>query len=217
MAMRFDLSSCRALAVAFALLVPLETRSQSEPQLTASEEKDSYEIYSILLKTELPPQWKITAWAITQETQSFPAYGASQDYSVEACLRISPEQESIYRPLFADYRVKNQKANILKRKFDLPEYALLTPGDVKAIQHRQRPVVRSSVEEHDHLVFPFNATVIFHVSAVGFNQDRSRALVYAGHDCGSLCGGGRYHLMVKKDGQWQEDREFRGMSCAWMS
>jgi hypothetical protein len=40
---------------------------------------------------------------------------------------------------------------------------------------------------------------------VGFSRDGMRALVYVGHECGSLCGGGKYHLLVKKDGRWQVD------------
>ncbi len=33
-------------------------------KLTGAEEKDSYEIYSMLVRTELPSQWNITGWAI---------------------------------------------------------------------------------------------------------------------------------------------------------
>jgi len=35
--------------------------------------------------------------------------------------------------------------------------------------------------------------------------------------CGGLCGGGKYHLLVKNDGKWQGDREYRGGSCGWAS
>jgi hypothetical protein len=46
---------------------------------------------------------------------------------------------------------------------------------------------------------------------------RMGALVYVGHDCGSLCGGGGYHRLVKRLGQWQDDREYRGITCGWAS
>jgi len=59
--------------------------------------------------------------------------------------------------------------------------------------------------------------VIFDVSAVGFNKDGSRGLVYLGHHCGSLCGGGQYRLLVKKDGRWQADGEHQGPSWLWGS
>jgi hypothetical protein len=111
------------------------------------------------------------------------------------------------RALIEDYAARNQKKLVLERNFDLPQYALVDPIDIRAIQQRSRAADG----------FPFNASVIFHMSAVGFDRARTRALVYVGHDCGSLCGGGGYHLLVKKDGQWQADREYRGLSCSWGS
>jgi hypothetical protein len=215
------LSPWRLLAFAVTLLLAIAIRSiafqppaqqsvqrnESGLKLTAVQEKDSYEIYSMLLRTEMPPQWKLTAWAIRQESQTYPNYGTRNDGRLGVCLDPSQDQKSIYLPLIEDYAAKNKKKLALERKFDLPEYALVGPAEIKPIQ------MRSRVADG----FPFNASVIFHVSAVGFNRDATRALVYVGHDCGSLCGGGQYHLLVKKDGQWQLDREYRGMSCAWGS
>ena len=84
MACRKAVSPWRGSAVALALILPIATHiaayqppvQQSEQEsandlkLTAAEEKDSYEIYSILLRTEMPSQWNITGWAIEQETQT---------------------------------------------------------------------------------------------------------------------------------------------------
>lgn len=91
---------------------------------------------------------------------------------------------------------KKAKKFTLERKFDLPSYELVGRNDNNT---RSKPAL------------------IFHVSAVGFNRDRTRALVYVGHHCGMLCGGGRYHVLVKTDGRWQEYKEFRGGSCFWAS
>ena len=110
-------------------------------------------------------------------------------------------------PLIQDYIAKNKKKLGLERKFDLPQYALVGVTEIKVIQQRSRAGDG----------FPFNVSVIFHVSAVGFNRDGTRALVYVGHDCGSLCGGGGYYFLVRKDGHWQTDRERRGLSCRWAS
>jgi hypothetical protein len=96
----------------------------------------------------------------------------------------------------------------VEQRFDLPQYALVGPADLKAIEQRSRVADG----------FPFNASVIFHVSAVGFNRNGTRALVYVGHHCGSLCGGGTYDLLFKKDGRWQADQEYRGAPfCMWAS
>jgi hypothetical protein len=168
--------------------------------MTVAEEQDAYEIYSMLLRTEVGPEWKIAAWAITEQTQTFPVFGSSNDDHLRQCLSVSQDQKSIYQPLIQDYVAKNQRKLVLERKFDLPQYALVDFGRTSG---RANP--------------PGAASIVFEVSAVGFNRDRTRALVYVGHHCGSLCGGGRYHLLVKNDGKWQVDREYRGMSCAWVS
>ncbi|HEX8175441.1 MAG TPA: hypothetical protein VF543_10000 [Pyrinomonadaceae bacterium] len=39
-------------------------------------------------------------------------------------------------------------------------------------------------------------------SRVGFNSDKSQALVYKSWSCGGLCGGGGYILLTKKKGVW---------------
>ena len=115
--------------------------------------------------------------------------------------------------MIEDYVAKNKEKLILKPKFDLPKFALVDDIQIKAIEERWLlPPARSSTAQ---LVFPMNAVVIFEVSAVGFNADRARALVYVGHDCGGMCGGGTYHLLVKKEGHWQNDREYRGGGCGW--
>ena len=220
MACRKAVSPWRVSAVAFALILPIATHiaayqppvqqseqgSANDLKLTAAEEKNSYEIYSILLRTEMAG-WNITGtgWAIKQETQTFPHDG---QITFNVCVQPPQDQESIYRPVFDDYVAKNRKVFVLERKFDLPQYALVGPADLKAIEQRSRVADG----------FPFNAPVIFHVSAVGFSRDRTRALVYVGHHCGSLCGGGTYHLLCKKDGRWQVDQEYRGAPfCLWAS
>ena len=54
------------------------------------------------------------------------------------------------------------------------------------------------------------------MSAVGFNVDKTVAVVYVGHRCGSLCGGGRYHFLQKTNGKWSEVN-WQGTMCTWVS
>jgi hypothetical protein len=199
-------------ALAVTLLFPIGTRSLAyqspvpqseragtdESKLTAEEEKDSYAVYSMVLRTEMEHFAKTTTWAISKETQTFPYNGVKSFDDVRECMNVLQDQESIYLPLIEDYVAKNKTKQVLERKFDLPQYALILFG---------RPSIGP----------PLSPIVVLDVSAVGFNKDRTRSLVYVGHHCGSLCGGGEYHLLVKKDGKWQVDQEYRGMSCFWAS
>jgi hypothetical protein len=130
----------------------------------------------------MPPAWNITGWAITQEARTFPD---TDGHGLRVCIQPPEDQKSIYVPLIEDYIARNKKKLSLKRQFELPEFALVGPTETKAIQERWPPHTNSS-NSGEVPVCPFNATVIFRVSAVGFNSDRTRALVYVGHSCGGL-------------------------------
>jgi hypothetical protein len=205
---RFPLARWQVFACVLVSLISAAVRAAAYQQpdqapanaidWTATEEKDSDEIYSMLLQTEFP-QSKVTEWAITQQTQTFPGIGSRSGDHVRECLNVPRVQESAYLPLIQDYIDKNRKPHILERKFSLSPYSL--------IEGRNSGTAGP---------LPGNS-ITFHVSAVGFNREGTRALVYVGHYCGSLCGGGGYHLLVKMFGVWSVDREFRGMSCRWVS
>jgi hypothetical protein len=65
--------------------------------------------------------------------------------------------------------------------------------------------------------FP-NSNGYTELSAVGFDADKRRAMVYVGHYCGTLCGGGRSHLLEKVDGEWREIESYSSLvGCQWTS
>src|ERR1035437_2780399 len=106
MACRKAVSPWRVSAVAFALILPIATHvpayqspvqqpeqgSASDLKLTAAEEKDSYDIYSMLLRTEMPT---IEGWAIKQETQPFPHDG---HITFNVCVQ-PPQVDGTYEEL----------------------------------------------------------------------------------------------------------------------
>ena len=195
------------LRYSIAIVAAMLLQGQNEAlQLTPDEEKDSYAIYSMLLKREMPASWNITGWVIERETRTF--YSPSQP-----CLP-SGSPASVYQPIVDDYVKRNRRKFLLERKFDLPRYAVIDVIEIRAFQNLHGYGLPSVPVERE---FPYNARSIFHVSAVGFSADRTHALVYAGHDCGNLCGGGTYHWLVKIHGTWELDRDVRGTNCSWAS
>lgn len=52
-------------------------------------------------------------------------------------------------------------------------------------------------------------------SAVGFNENRSVAVMYAAFWCGPLCGRGTYYALEKHDGEWMNVQGLR--YCGWIS
>ena len=71
------------------------------------------------------------------------------------CLEPARDQDSIYRPLIDDYALKNKKTVVLERKFTLSAYTLVGPEAWAGAQSSNLAVL----------------------SAVGFNRERSRALL----------------------------------------
>jgi hypothetical protein len=52
------------------------------------------------------------------------------------------------------------------------------------------------------------------MSAVGLNQEKTRAVVYTGSSCGGLCGRWSFHLLDKLDGNW---KTVPGVTCSAVS
>lgn len=149
------------LAVPFEMLPqqnPTSSTTAAETSLSPEDEAESYEIYSTVLKVNEPA---VLEWTIVQETRAF-----------QMCLEPAPDQQSIYRPMIDDYALKNRKSIGLQRKFKLSAYTFVTTeawGKASSIT-RNPP---ANTQNRTFAVF----------SAVGFNRDRTRALLclFANH------------------------------------
>jgi hypothetical protein len=49
--------------------------------------------------------------------------------------------------------------------------------------------------------YPKSPGIIF-FSNIGFNDRNNQAFLYAGRQCGGLCGSGKYVLLKKENGAW---------------
>jgi hypothetical protein len=157
----------------------------AETSLSPEDEAESYEIYSTVLKVKEPA---VLEWAIVQETRTF-----------QMCLEPAPDQQFIYRPMIDDYTFKNRKTTVLQRKFKLSAYTFVTTE----AWGKAHSITRNPPTNAQNRTF-----AIF--SAVGFNRDRTRALLclFANND-------GTCYFTVKQEGRWQIDRAWRGGGCGW--
>ena len=136
---------------------------------------EAYEVYSTILPSEWP--WRVAhakKLRISSETVPY-----------TNCLRVGDEKDKDVDLAIANYLQLNKEARLLKRAFriDLP-YELTSEGDLSLQQDR-------------------DTGGLIVVSAVGFNADKTVAVVYMGHYCGLLCGGGAIRVMLKSHGRWQ--------------
>ena len=187
-----------SLLMTFSLLPQSAAVTKDElPGLYA--DADAYEVYS----TILPSEWPLRV----ANAKTLVIISATKGYKM--CL--SPEKESaeVIGPAISDYIKLNEKTWLLQQKFSLEiPYRTLTSAELKATVeqggwegfYRQHPDSGGWIE----------------LSAVGFNADRTVAVVYMGHSCGMLCGGGGFHVLQKKAGKWIP-LKWKGNSCAWAS
>jgi hypothetical protein len=102
-----------ASASARRLAAQSPNRPSEKPKLARTEERDSYDVYSDLLRVTKPD---IATWTIIQETKDF-----------TFCLKPAQNLDPSYRQVIDDYALKNQNKFILERMFSIPQYTLASP------------------------------------------------------------------------------------------
>ncbi|HKN83983.1 MAG TPA: hypothetical protein VJW17_11115 [Pyrinomonadaceae bacterium] len=185
------------LANILLLLALLTIPSQSTPSVY--EEAEAYEVYAAILPSEWPlKEAHAKQLIIRRETTSY-----------EMCLKPEKEFQDKLGPAISAYLELNKKQWLLQPRFSLElPYQFIDSAKVKAIFEH------SDWDEYYRL-YPKSGGLI-DLSAVGFNDDKTVAVVYMGHGCGPLCGGGGFHVLEKVDGKWKP-LEWKGSRCYWIS
>jgi hypothetical protein len=125
----------------------------------------------------------------------------------QMCLRPEKEWEEKVGPAISDYVRLNREPLLLQRKINVEvPYQLIMADEL-------RSAMQTADWEGFYQRYP-NSGGWIELSAVGFNATKTVAVVYMGHHCGSLCGGGGFHVLEKKNGQWVP-LEWKGSSCGW--
>jgi hypothetical protein len=109
-----------------------------------------------------------------------------------------------------DYKARNRKPHKLSPRLSVKvRYALVDAGEIAGFFKKNGPAGWKDF----YSKYPTSGGFIT-FSRVGFNSDKTQALVYQSRHCGGLCGEGSCLLFVKKDGAWVEKGIVGGM---WMS
>jgi hypothetical protein len=134
---------------------------------------EAYEVYAAILPSEWSWKDAKAKWLVIKQ--------ATAKY--EVCLAPDAASQQIIGSAIADYILQNQQPWLLQRKFHIEKpYTLLTANEEKA-------AFQSSPGgwEGFYQMYPDSGGVI-ELSAVGFNAEKTVAVVYSGHQCGMLCG-----------------------------
>ena len=122
------------------------------------------------------------------------------------CLKPASEREAKVEPAIANYVKLNERKWLLQ-----PMLSFATPYQFLETLRFDGLISQGRYDEY-YRQYPESGGLI-EFSAVGFNMDKTVAVVYMGHSCGPLCGGGSFHVLEKIEGNWKEF-EWTGSSCA---
>lgn len=172
---------------------------------------DVYAIYELVLSTAQQKN------ASGSESETITING--KNGGREGALRLlkchipAPAKKAIYAELFRNFRQALQRRWVIERRFRLTMPYILTnrndsPRGDGAATHPSRHANSTDVPKNQSTI---EATYI--LSSVGFNKDRSRALVYTSYACGPLCGEDSLNILIKINGRWVFDDEYDGEVC----
>lgn len=185
-------------------------------QLPIYKDADAYEVYSAILSfPDSTESSKLKNFVIRRETlKNFGALIDSETISqTRTCLRPDADSAKIIGTAIDDYIKVNQTKWLLQEKLRLEiPYKLV---DSKTIISIINPLTEKENWKEFHKQYP-NSGGFIDLSAVGFNTDKSVAVVSKGVWCGRLCGEGDYYILQKKDGNWIP-LEWKGEYCNWVS
>lgn len=179
----------------FVLTVPLLSTLTAMPEPTAAplySEPDAYRIYSLLLPHEESYGFAKGTLIIQEETVTNAAV-------VGACL--SPEVAKRFKDAATDYERVRTKKWLLQRQFDIDKpYEIVDSKRIAHLEAADQPLPRSG----GHIF----------LAPVGFNRNKTLAIVFTGSICGGLCGLSEFHLLEKFHGKW---KEVPGVACMTVS
>lgn len=198
----------RRVLILFILLLVVRI-ADGQTALAPYTDADAYEIYSVLLKPDEPvSKGKVRKTIIQIETEDYPSFGDDKT----KCLVPAKGEEPMYAPVIESYRKENETRWLLQPKFvESVPYQLVSEASIddlfdKGVDGGWKAFYKK---------YPGTGGFMT-MSAVGYNADRTLAIVYVGNSCGGLCGAGSYRVLRKTDGKWAEIR-WNGMICTWLS
>jgi hypothetical protein len=193
------------LIIVAAIVVPLlsfctskqtNIPTTSKPVLESSGEE--YNVYSVLINTRYLDE-RIKLIVIEENTTK-----STAEVSDELIKQNMPElqQETV-----DDFKTANEQSYLLQREFNLPvNYVLISQEELNGIFGGGRG--------WDNFYNKYSDSQgIMTFSRVGFNAERSQALVCVGNQYHFLAGAGYIVLLVKEDGIWRVKHEV----MSWIS
>lgn len=197
----------RFLFSALLLSVSLVASPQSPaktPRLRTFTNREAYKVYAALL----PGNWsfgKPPAKYLVMQQETDTGFDRG----------CSPNLHGSWADVLNDYRHENRTPRLLSSRIPIEiPYSLAPPVEMTDIFSVP---VTSPLEAWNRFYSRYPGSDGFIAfSAVGFNRDKTKALVYVARRWGSTCGEGGYEFLVKRDGKWVK-ADINAPDCGWIS
>jgi hypothetical protein len=166
------------------------------------EDAEAYEVYSAIIPTGSP--WQV------QNAKSLVIRRESKGYKM--CLRPEGESEKIIGQAIKEYVKLSGKTWLIQQRLNIEKpYELIAYDELK-------PALKQAGWENFYKQYPNSGGYWIELSAVGFNADKTVAVVYMEHRRSGfgLGSGGKFHVLQKQDGKWAP-LKWKGRGCNWES
>jgi hypothetical protein len=183
-----------------ALVAVSPMRSDTDQSRTSPgpyEDPDAYEVYSAVLSRN--GQWQDSKSLLI--LQNIPP----KEWPIgmpQGALQGDGEFTKRFEGIFKSFEQANREPLLLQYHFAVPKrYQIVSASESEAAFHRPAPNAIVDGWEGFRQSFPDSGGYVI-LSAVGFNSEKTIALVYIDYRCGGLCGSSRYYTLEKRDGRW---------------
>ncbi len=127
------------------------------------------------------------------------------------CLKPEGDSVAVVGPAISNYVEINKNARLIEKAFPMDQpFELIFAAELKGIFGQGVGGWQAFYNRYP------NSGGWIELSAVGFNADKTVAVVYTAHHCGMLCGSGEFKVLEKKEGKWQP-LTWQGSRCSWAS
>lgn len=159
---------------------------------------DEYSVYSDLLKEEFIG--KRTKQIVIKKETAVQNFSANEKIPTEG---LQGSLSSLKKETAEDFLLRNKQSAKLTDKFKLKVKINLVGEEIDKIFIENN---RNGSTENGWMIFHKRyptADGIITLSRVGFNKEKTQALIFVAFGCGWLCGEGNYILLEKQEEEWK--------------
>ena len=194
-----------AVGLLCSLLVLPGPHAQTKHQKTQPplyEDRDGYEVLSVLLNTGIDI-WK-------NETVRIHPLTPSGKYlaEIKAQCSVIPAE---FQTASEDFDKQIRTRFLLRQRFSLKKtYQLAAPVAASPPTDEDKALSKA---EFGRLIRERIRSGTYYVAAVGFDDKRTRAVAFVEYICGNLCGDSMFYFLRKSEKGWEEARDVKVTDC----